>query len=312
MPRSHFSAATHFGGVRIGISSQDRSCQILSTSTVNTHLYSEVDLYMGSPGVEVLIYEAPPSPDYIPGPEGPPSPDYVPGPEEPEQAPPSPIYVPFVPEPEEMMMMRLSPSEPAVLHIQLTRTHTLEATGIRWSDVTPSHVHDYKILRCGYRFVEASCVVLLLVWICVGESSGSWTARAGLDLYTARADIYGFADTLEAASRTTGDVLRVRPLLDEEVDIIYSSAGCMNGMTELYLEPSQHVERIGPSHGAQLAVLMEGRPDYHVRLGTTMAMLIEPGTQLRGDSRDPAMDPAEQKPTQRRPGFLEGLAVLRL
>ncbi|GJZ50196.1 putative reverse transcriptase domain-containing protein [Tanacetum coccineum] len=31
--------------------------------------------------------------------EGPPSPDYVPGPEEPEQAPPSPIYVPFVPEP---------------------------------------------------------------------------------------------------------------------------------------------------------------------------------------------------------------------
>ncbi|GJT16400.1 hypothetical protein Tco_0875106 [Tanacetum coccineum] len=31
--------------------------------------------------------------------EGPPSPDYVPGPEEPEQAPPSPIYIPFVPEP---------------------------------------------------------------------------------------------------------------------------------------------------------------------------------------------------------------------
>ncbi|GKG36496.1 hypothetical protein Tco_0444174, partial [Tanacetum coccineum] len=41
----------------------------------------------------------PPSPDYIPGPEGPPSPDYVPGPKEPEQAPPSPIYIPFVPEP---------------------------------------------------------------------------------------------------------------------------------------------------------------------------------------------------------------------
>ncbi|GKD32823.1 hypothetical protein Tco_1248332 [Tanacetum coccineum] len=31
--------------------------------------------------------------------QDPPSPDYVPGPEEPEQAPPSPIYVPFVPEP---------------------------------------------------------------------------------------------------------------------------------------------------------------------------------------------------------------------
>ncbi|GJR98197.1 hypothetical protein Tco_0270371 [Tanacetum coccineum] len=68
-------------------------------STVTYTSVSEDDLYMGSPGVEVPIYEGPPSPDYIPGPEGPPSPDYVPGPEEPEQAPPSPIYIPFVPEP---------------------------------------------------------------------------------------------------------------------------------------------------------------------------------------------------------------------
>ncbi|GKB57962.1 hypothetical protein Tco_0914148 [Tanacetum coccineum] len=30
--------------------------------------------------------------------QAPPSPDYVPGPEEPEQAPPSPVYVPYVPE----------------------------------------------------------------------------------------------------------------------------------------------------------------------------------------------------------------------
>ncbi|GJX84024.1 hypothetical protein Tco_0333505 [Tanacetum coccineum] len=68
-------------------------------STVTYTSVSEDDLYMGSPGVEVPIFEVPPSPDYIPGPEGPPSPDYVPGPEEPEQAPPSPIYIPFVPEP---------------------------------------------------------------------------------------------------------------------------------------------------------------------------------------------------------------------
>nr|GEX26375.1 hypothetical protein [Tanacetum cinerariifolium] len=39
---------------------------------------------------------APPSPDYVPGPEHPPSPDYVPGPEH----PPSPIEIPYVPEPE--------------------------------------------------------------------------------------------------------------------------------------------------------------------------------------------------------------------
>ncbi|GKF06730.1 hypothetical protein Tco_0037398, partial [Tanacetum coccineum] len=42
---------------------------------------------IGSPGAEGPIFQDPPSPDYVPGPE------------EPEQAPPSPIYVPFVPEP---------------------------------------------------------------------------------------------------------------------------------------------------------------------------------------------------------------------
>nr|GEZ73438.1 hypothetical protein [Tanacetum cinerariifolium]GEZ73618.1 hypothetical protein [Tanacetum cinerariifolium] len=39
---------------------------------------------------------APPSPDYVPGPEHPPSPDYVPSPEH----PPSPVEIPYVPEPE--------------------------------------------------------------------------------------------------------------------------------------------------------------------------------------------------------------------
>nr|GEV63293.1 hypothetical protein [Tanacetum cinerariifolium] len=37
-----------------------------------------------------LVMEAPPSPDYIPGPEAPPTLDYIPGPE----APPSPDYIP--------------------------------------------------------------------------------------------------------------------------------------------------------------------------------------------------------------------------
>nr|GFC71874.1 hypothetical protein [Tanacetum cinerariifolium] len=36
-----------------------------------------------------LIMEAPPSPDYIPGPEAPPSPDYIPGLEYPEYLPPA-------------------------------------------------------------------------------------------------------------------------------------------------------------------------------------------------------------------------------
>ncbi|GKE90712.1 hypothetical protein Tco_1571807, partial [Tanacetum coccineum] len=57
----------------------------------------------GTPRVIIYGYDglpmqpvAPPSPDYVLGPEHPPSPDYVPGPEH----PPSPIEIPFVPEPE--------------------------------------------------------------------------------------------------------------------------------------------------------------------------------------------------------------------
>ncbi|GKD05362.1 hypothetical protein Tco_1180336 [Tanacetum coccineum] len=53
-------------------------------STVTYTSVSEDDLDMGSPGIEVPIFEVPPSPDYIPGPEGPPSPDYASAPEEPE------------------------------------------------------------------------------------------------------------------------------------------------------------------------------------------------------------------------------------
>ncbi|GJU44194.1 putative reverse transcriptase domain-containing protein [Tanacetum coccineum] len=57
----------------------------------------------GSPRVIVYRYDglpmqpvAPPSPDYVPGPEHPPSPDYMPNPEH----PPSHVEVPYVPEPE--------------------------------------------------------------------------------------------------------------------------------------------------------------------------------------------------------------------
>nr|GFC12859.1 hypothetical protein [Tanacetum cinerariifolium] len=41
-----------------------------------------------------LVIGAPPSPDYIPGPEAPPSPDYIPGPEYPEYLPPADDMLP--------------------------------------------------------------------------------------------------------------------------------------------------------------------------------------------------------------------------
>ncbi|GJY61796.1 putative reverse transcriptase domain-containing protein [Tanacetum coccineum] len=65
----------------------------MSDSEDSTVTYTEIsspyeDLSdIGLPGAEGPIFQDPPSPDYVPGPE------------EPEQAPPSPIYVPFVLEP---------------------------------------------------------------------------------------------------------------------------------------------------------------------------------------------------------------------
>ncbi|GJW02026.1 hypothetical protein Tco_1560882 [Tanacetum coccineum] len=74
MPRN-LSLRTQFGGVKIGIKSQGYSEPVMSDSEEwgITHTTKE-------PYARPL--------------QAPPSPDYVPGPEEPEQAPPSPDYVP--------------------------------------------------------------------------------------------------------------------------------------------------------------------------------------------------------------------------
>nr|GEX61271.1 hypothetical protein [Tanacetum cinerariifolium] len=65
--------------------------------------YGEDSAETGPPRVIIYEYDglpiqpvAPPSPNYVPGPDHPPSPDYVLGPEH----PPSPIEIPYVPEPE--------------------------------------------------------------------------------------------------------------------------------------------------------------------------------------------------------------------
>nr|GEW05465.1 hypothetical protein [Tanacetum cinerariifolium] len=77
--------------------------------------YGEESAEAGYPGVIVYGYDglpmqpvAPPSPDYVPGPDHPPSPYYVAGPEH----PPSPVEIPYVPEPE--YLEYLAPSDDEV------------------------------------------------------------------------------------------------------------------------------------------------------------------------------------------------------
>nr|GFA25616.1 hypothetical protein [Tanacetum cinerariifolium] len=61
----------------------------MSSYEVIVNGYYGMHMDPSDPYVQLFI-EAPPSPDYIPGPEALPSPDYIPGPE----APPSPDYIP--------------------------------------------------------------------------------------------------------------------------------------------------------------------------------------------------------------------------
>nr|GEY65099.1 reverse transcriptase domain-containing protein [Tanacetum cinerariifolium] len=79
------------------------TCTSVYTDSEPWRYYEEDSVDIGPPRVIVYGYNglliqqvAPPSPDYVPGPEHPPSPDYVPDPEH----PPSPIEIPYVPEPE--------------------------------------------------------------------------------------------------------------------------------------------------------------------------------------------------------------------
>ncbi|GKB62059.1 hypothetical protein Tco_0918245 [Tanacetum coccineum] len=77
----------------------------MSDSEDSTVTYTEVsspfaDLSdIGSPGVDgPPVMTEDPYAYVVAAFQAPPSPDYVPGPEEPEHAPPSPVYVPYVPE----------------------------------------------------------------------------------------------------------------------------------------------------------------------------------------------------------------------
>nr|GEY44317.1 putative reverse transcriptase domain-containing protein [Tanacetum cinerariifolium] len=96
MPRTPYSAMTHFEGVTDWCQSQAMSSDSHATITYTSMSSYEVIVngYFGMPMDPLdpyapLVIEAPPSPDYIPRPEARPSPDYIPGPEYPEYLPPA-------------------------------------------------------------------------------------------------------------------------------------------------------------------------------------------------------------------------------
>ncbi|GJW80245.1 hypothetical protein Tco_0144220 [Tanacetum coccineum] len=200
---------------------------------------------IGSPGAEGPIFQDPPSPDYVPGPE------------EPEQAPPSPIYVPFVPkpvypeflpeddvlpveeqplpvaaspttespgyipesDPEEDFRMRshsdetldedddveeekhLAPADPAAVAYSADQDPYLAyrvTARILARDALPSPVHETEMPEICLPLRKRPCRTTPGPGYEVGESSTAGAARQ-VGPTTARADLYGFADMLDAA-----------------------------------------------------------------------------------------------------------------
>ncbi|GKE37966.1 hypothetical protein Tco_1461371, partial [Tanacetum coccineum] len=78
--------------------------------------YDELPMHPVDPYVKAVLQaleQAPPSPDYVPGPEHPPSPNYVPGPKEPEQAPLSLDYpLPYDASPAALSLGYIADSDP--------------------------------------------------------------------------------------------------------------------------------------------------------------------------------------------------------
>ncbi|GKF04734.1 hypothetical protein Tco_0035402 [Tanacetum coccineum] len=101
MPRTHIPLRPNLGVLQIGIKSQDLvmsdSEESGITHTTVSSLYEDLS-DIGSPRADDHELLEPPymleDPYAEAALQAPPSPDYVPGPKEPEQAPPSPDYVP--------------------------------------------------------------------------------------------------------------------------------------------------------------------------------------------------------------------------
>ncbi|GJX97277.1 hypothetical protein Tco_0353075 [Tanacetum coccineum] len=145
--------------------------------------------------------EVSPSPDYIPGLEGPPSPDYVPGPEEPEQAPPPPIYIPFVSKP---VYPEFLPVDDEMIDDDDVDDDA-EGRGCP-SDPSEmlyhSHVHATEMPEICFLLISTAFrVVYSWSWVKIcddlGESSAAGAARQ-VGPTTTEADLYGFADMLDA------------------------------------------------------------------------------------------------------------------
>ncbi|GJS39262.1 hypothetical protein Tco_0564305 [Tanacetum coccineum] len=132
------------------------------------------------------------------------------------------------------------------------------AAGIRRRDALPSHVHETEMPEMCLPLRKRLCRTTPGPGYEVGESSAAGTARR-VGPTTARADLYGFADTLEAAPgrrMSREELLCLYYTVDEEDEIIYSQLDDARYDRALLRARVNMLESDRPFH-RRTAVLME-------------------------------------------------------
>ncbi|GKF81346.1 hypothetical protein Tco_0239948, partial [Tanacetum coccineum] len=112
--------------------------------------------------------------------------------------PPSPLSPYSSPLPQIPSPPLSIPSQPPNSPTYVKGSLGSRAAGIRQRDALPCHVHETEMPKMCLPLLKRPCRTTPGLGYEVGESSAAGTARQ-VGPTTARADLYGFADTLEAS-----------------------------------------------------------------------------------------------------------------
>ncbi|GJR81677.1 hypothetical protein Tco_0152462 [Tanacetum coccineum] len=331
----------------------------MSDSEHSTVTYTSVsfpvedDSDIGSPGVDgppvmpedpyayiMAAYGVPPSPDYIPGPEGPPSPDYVPGPEEPEQAQPSPVYLPYQmhaaasptaespgyipksdpeeedledddededkeedPAPADSVLPIPSPPPNSPTHIEVPESCLPLRKWVHFASPTPSHE--------------------------VGESSAAGAARQDRptiprdDPYSiAREDLYGFVDMVDVPPRCSTSRELDYSITDTWDDLVGAidkiAPTTLEGVNKRITNFSTVVEQ---ETTIMYGIMEDARDDWSQLRGrvnlsyrdrpihSRLAMMVEREAKMAREAWGPSIDSSDYAPDHKRQRVISELSA---
>ncbi|GKC83762.1 hypothetical protein Tco_1139479 [Tanacetum coccineum] len=193
--------------------------------------------------------------------------------------PPSPLSPYSSPLPQIPSLPLPIPSQPPNSPTYVEGSLGSRAAGIRQKDALPSPVHETEMPEICLPLRKRPCRTTLGPGYEAGESSAAGTARQ-VGPATARADLYGFTDMLDAApgrqtSRELGYVTELATTVDQEDEIIYSQ-----------LDELQHDRAL---LRARVNMLYRGRPFHRPTV-----LLMEEEAKVSSAAWAQSMDACDQ------------------